>query len=173
MPTEKVSDVFMSMLNEDLVEDRREYQPEDHSKMYGLNRPESEELFQLIQERFDPDVPDPSEVHDVPPGHLHEYLVEYPGSAIDGWSNQEQLIILELFRDIVRFSKNCPDPSDKIHLPVATDNRDMTTTIVTLDNGYQVEINPIDIFRNMLENMNPPDWIMHNLVQIWEESHKS
>lgn len=36
---------------------------------------------------------------------------------------------------------------------VGTDNRDPYTTVLTLEDGSQVEINPVQLFRNTLENM--------------------
>jgi hypothetical protein len=35
---------------------------------------------------------------------------------------------------------------------VETDNRDMTTTILILDNGDTVEINPMEMYANAIEN---------------------
>ena len=59
---------------------------------------------------------------------------------------------------------------NKIHLPVATDNRDMTTTVVTLDNGYQVEIDPIELFKNMLENVGPLGEDLLERVTDWSST---
>lgn len=34
-----------------------------------------------------------------------------------------------------------------------TDNRDPTTTILKLSDGSCVEVNPVELFRNMLQNL--------------------
>lgn len=37
------------------------------------------------------------------------------------------------------------------------ENRDTTTTTITLSNGDRVDVNPIDLFQNMLENASLED----------------
>ena len=103
--TELVADAFDSIVNEDLIEDRHEYMPEDlHLSYPELTHPEVMSLDHLIQQRFDPKEPNHNDVTKVPAEVMSEYLAEFLHGSTDGWSNQERLVILELFRDIVRFS---------------------------------------------------------------------
>lgn len=48
---------------------------------------------------------------------------------------------------------------------IDTDNRDPITTVLTLSNGTKVEINPVELFHNMLENH--PGW--DKIQQSWED----
>ncbi len=105
--TERVADLFMMFLDEELIEDRREYDPEDlHLAYPELTNPEVLSLDHLVQQCFDPKEPNHNDVLQIPDRRLREYLAEFLHGSTDGWSNQEQLVILELFRDIVRFSQN-------------------------------------------------------------------
>ena len=169
MTTERVSDVFMSILDDDVLEDRREYQPKDHSKMYGLDKTESEELFRLVQQEFDPTTKVPNKILDVRPEVLRDYFEAWLYDCRDGWSNQEQLTILQLFRDI----QIAYEVTDKDYPPIVVRgmvNRDMYTTTLTISTSHKVDVNPIDLFKNMLENVGPLGKDLLERVTDWSST---
>lgn len=47
---------------------------------------------------------------------------------------------------------DAPTPKGAINLPAYTDNRDFRTTILVLEDGTQVEVDPVALFIEAVEN---------------------
>jgi hypothetical protein len=52
--SDKLNNLIQDMYDQDVIEDRREYMPEDLERMYALSVPESQELYNRIQAIFQP-----------------------------------------------------------------------------------------------------------------------
>ncbi len=68
--------------------------------------------------------------------------------------------------------------TDSIKHVVETDNRDMSTTILTLNDGVKVEVNPRELFLNAQENagiseMSSQDKLVEEIVQFVSDHTES
>jgi len=45
-----------------------------------------------------------------------------------------------------------------------TDNRDVNTTVLKLDNGTEITVDPVELFRNALENAGLPSRIVSSII---------
>jgi len=123
-----VADLFVQFLDEDVIEDRREYSKEDlQLSEPDLTKIQVEDLYILVQQFFDPTEPKPRDIESVPLKTLQEYFWAFLHDE-DGtgyWNDPEEQIIRELFTDIVRSYKpgsgnDNPPPEGVESVPLET-----------------------------------------------------
>ncbi len=169
--TDLVANIFMDLLDQSLIGVEGKYTLEDLHRVYPeLTNPEVTSLDYLIQQQFDPNEKDPNQVLDVHPARIHEYMESFLFDCHDGWSNQEVLVIMQLFRDI-QHAWDMEDPKIPPHVHVKEyNNLDAGATKLWLVSGDTTEVNPTWLFINMLENMGSDGETMLKTVHEWERS---
>ncbi len=170
--TDLVANIFMDLLDQGLIGVEGKYTFEDLHRVYPeLTNPEVMCLDHLIQQQFDPNEKDPNQALDVHPARIRDYMEEFLFGNREGWSNQEVLVIMQLFRAIQVFS-DATDPELAPYVHVESyDNRDQSCTELRLVSGDKTEVNPTWLYKNMLENMGSDGGIiMLNLIETWERS---
>lgn len=120
--------VYQEIIEQNLLEDRREYGVEDLMNSYFLNTQEAEMLNRLIQDAFDPECA--VELQNIPAEIVKEYLAETIHGGMEGFEGREitvQLLINDLKRYftaikpfIIRVSTN---PAECDHPHTCLDSR--------------------------------------------------
>lgn len=84
------------------------------------------------------------------PGVLKEYFEDMMHNSFDGWELTEQEVISRLIDDIELYQQIA---SQQRQAPIVVmDNRDQNTTWLWLNETDYVEVDPADLYRNMVEN---------------------
>jgi hypothetical protein len=99
-------DLFDEIKNSHEFEDRREYQPEDLQRMYGLSLLEAGDLYYLIQREFDPTIQQNPSLDNIPAEVFKEYFLEAQHSNWDGWDDEHDRLTLDrVLDDLILYSQ--------------------------------------------------------------------
>jgi uncharacterized protein YcgL (UPF0745 family) len=96
--------VYERIIELDQLEDRREYEIDQHCKMYGFTLEEGTYLYKLIQADFDPKTESLYRSHWEPEDAMDVAvtLTESIHENFDGWEDHEKAIIKLYLHDISR-----------------------------------------------------------------------
>jgi len=101
-------DLLDEMESTGVLEDRREYDPDQLAKMYQLDNVQADDLFALIQRRFDPSIRIHVQsrilpIEQMPAARVYEYLTEFEEGNTDGWSEHQVICIMQFIDDMRRY----------------------------------------------------------------------
>ncbi len=93
---EELGRVWRSMIDQDLIDDRREYDIDMLQKMYVLNKDDAKVLYLAIQ-----GITDPRRSYHQGGAHVFlEMVQEAIHQGLDGWSDHDQMVIVAFLSDI-------------------------------------------------------------------------
>lgn len=95
-----VRDLFDQIVQDNLLEDRREYSEGMLARMYSLSSTEAEDLYYLIQREFDPTLKD--KLEDIPAEVFKEYFLEAQHGSWDGWDEEHIRLAFDRLLDDLR-----------------------------------------------------------------------
>jgi hypothetical protein len=96
---DKVASVFAELLDNELLEDRREYTEQELATMYALTINEAGYLFSLISNYFATDL---LALKDIDAQELLNYLRDGEHSNWDGWEERDKVLINLFVDDLKR-----------------------------------------------------------------------
>jgi hypothetical protein len=100
----KVNSTINEILDENLIDDRREYSLDDLASAYPhLNEEEIACLYNLIHDFAESEG---LTVRMVKPEIIKEYLQEMIHNSFDGWNEASQPVLMSLIFDIMRYGRN-------------------------------------------------------------------
>jgi hypothetical protein len=112
MNSSKLHDLVDEMDAAGMLEDRREYSPEDLQKAYRLTGEEAEDLHWLVQQQFELQKPTLPELGNIPAATVKSFLEEAVHSNFDGWDNEHDRVVLERFvADLQQWAKQSGEGS--------------------------------------------------------------
>lgn len=100
-----VHEIYQGILENDLLEDRREYSIDDLMSSYSypngpiMQRREAQYLYQMIQNNFDPEV---TPIEKVTPEAIKQYFEDTLFNNFDGWEPHEIPVVMAVIADIGR-----------------------------------------------------------------------
>jgi hypothetical protein len=89
---------FMTIIDADVIEDRREYDVQMLMSAYAMTFDEATDLYALIQAFFEPHAN--AVIEEMDAGIVREYLVEAEHSDWDGWDERHKATLMLLIHDI-------------------------------------------------------------------------
>ncbi len=91
----KAYEAWRRIMDEDVLEDRREYEIDQLETMYGLDNEDAGQLHILIQDSFEPRgwATEPAQ-------DLKDMLGEAEHEGFDGWSDSDRFVIMAFLADI-------------------------------------------------------------------------
>jgi len=115
----KVWQTYQDILDNDLLEDRREYSTDDYITSYEMTREEADYLDRLVQAHFDAEAVEP---YGAP--ELGETVTESIHQGFDGWSDGEKAVIQTYLNDIgkaIYHGRKMNTPVEPVKAPVTTE----------------------------------------------------
>jgi hypothetical protein len=102
VPRPSLRDLFDDMELTGVLEDRREYSPEDLKRMYDLDDQETADLHGMIKSFFDPEL-SKVRVDDIPSQIFSDYVQDTLHEGYDGWTEHEGIVFDRFLDDIKRY----------------------------------------------------------------------
>ena len=100
----KVYKIWNDLLDDEpIMNDRREYEPDQLERMYDLTEYDAALLAVLIKGHFEPGV---YSLSDLDPTEVVDMIGESEHEGFDGWSESDKVVIIAFLYDIVSAVKS-------------------------------------------------------------------